>query len=292
VLTPSTGSAITIPVTDRQVAFSAAMVVVNPDAALAPGIVYEMTMATDVIQDTFGFNGFSGLGGLGKETYSFTVAQSGSTVKVTFVNTSFAATSAGYMVDNGGGYAYRNGYYYGWKCDGAPMDLSTLHADNMKSWGAYMDRHNHCQGTTSWDIAVANGVYNIVVVMPQGNHAGCTIEGTASGGTSGSFTYTANSVTVTDGKVTIAGDFPTCNGMQEVRIEEPTNVNNGCTQKLDGKVCGPVQDLHLPAGECMMLVKPAGSACNRELTSVTEPLNPVHIYPVPSDPRLVPMIRL
>jgi hypothetical protein len=73
---------------------------------------------------------------------------------------------------------------------------------------------------------------------------------------------------------------------------EPTNFVSSCTQKLDGKVCGPVQDLHLPEGECMMIVKPAGSACNRLLTSTTEPLNPVHMYPVPADVRLVPMIRL
>jgi len=291
-LTPQTGSPVAIPVTDKQVSFSASMVLINPTLALAAAQTFTMTIPYGVIQDTYGFNAYMGLGdtGLAQPTYTFTVASSGNTVKVSFVNTS---STAGYMVDNGQAYGYRNGYYYGWKCSGTPYHLSVYPYDNnMQTFGAYFDRYDQC-ASTSWEIAVANGFYDITVILPQGNHGACTIEGTLSGGTTETpFTYTATNVEVIDGAVTLAGDFPTCTGVQEIQIAAPSGEpDNGCANKLDGKVCGPMQELHLLEGECMTIVKPASSACNRELTSGTEPLNPVSMYPTPDDPRLVPILR-
>jgi len=291
VLTPLSGDAISIPVTDKQVSFAAAMVTVNPSVVLSAGMTYSVRMVGDVVQDTYGFNGYSGLGVSGRPSYSFTVSASATAVKVSFKPTADST----YLVDLGMGYTYHNSsvgdYYYGWSCAGTSFDHGT---HNQQAWGQYMDRYNNCTGQTCWSIGVANGIYDISVIMPVGNHGSCTIEGTASGGTNETpFTYTANSVEVTDGKVTVAGDFPTCSGMQEIVISVPSgSVDNGCTEKLDGKVCGPIQDLHLAEGECMMLVKPAGSKCSREAGSTSEPLNPVNLYPVPADARLVPMIRL
>jgi len=289
ILTPTHGSLVTIPVSDRQVTFSAALVTINPSSPLQAGMQYSMSMVADVIKDTYASNGFIGMGvSAFHVAYSFTTSEVGGLSRVSFVS----AGKVGYMHDTGSAYAYHadNGRTYGWKCDGVPTNFSSV--SNSQAWGMYMDRNNDCSGTTSWEIAVADGVYDITVVMPQGNHATCKIEGDFSGGTSGAFTYTKQ-VTVNDGSVEVKGEFPSCHGMQEILIAVPGgDVDNGCTNQLDGKVCGPVEDLHLAAGECILMVKPAGSQCDREFASVSEPLNPVHMMPVPSDPSIAPILRV
>ena len=45
-------------------------------------------------------------------------------------------------------------------------------------------------GMTLAGLQVANGAYNVTVVMPTGNHGGCLVQGVDPQGTTGLFTYT------------------------------------------------------------------------------------------------------
>ena len=76
VLTPTTGSALTIPAGDSQVSYSSAIVAINPTASLSTegvtGMKYTITMAAGVIKDTSADT--HSFGGLSGNTYQFTVA--------------------------------------------------------------------------------------------------------------------------------------------------------------------------------------------------------------------------
>lgn len=65
---------------------------------------------------------------------------------------------------------------------------------------------------------VPNGYYNIQVTLPKESHAGCTVQGESTGGAYGNFVYEA-SISVTDGTLTVSGDFPACHSIEAVVLE-------------------------------------------------------------------------
>jgi len=281
VLTPDAGPNINIPIGDSQVTFAGSMCIINPSTLMLAGLQYTMVVAMDVIRDTYGGNGWKGVGNVeATHTYQFTTASSSDSVRVTFKS----GGEAGYLTDYGNGFSYQNGTRFGWKCDGIPKAFTA----GIRTFGVMADRNNECTGVTTWEIAMANGEYSITVVMPQNHHTTCKVQGVSTGGASGLFTYTTT-IEVTDGFVKLEGDFPNCDGYQEVVITAPTDAtDHSCSNKLDGLICGPNQELHIPDGECIMMVKPASSACNSDTSTV--PLNPLTMVPVPNDPKLVPYL--
>ena len=70
VLTPSTGSAVSIDVDDSQVTFSAAVVTVNPTGNLNAGELYTVTVGSGVLKDASNVD----FGGITGTTYQFTTA--------------------------------------------------------------------------------------------------------------------------------------------------------------------------------------------------------------------------
>ena len=73
VLTPASGSAVSIAVGDAQVSFSTTSVTINPTSSLSTaGMQYTVTMASGVIKDAS--SGAVAYGGLSSTTYQFTVA--------------------------------------------------------------------------------------------------------------------------------------------------------------------------------------------------------------------------
>ena len=73
------------------------------------------------------------------------------------------------------------------------------------------------KGVTSWQITLPPGTYRVNAVLPKDSHSTCEVQGVATGGDKGRFVYDAE-VVVTDGKLSISGDFPTCHSIQDVRI--------------------------------------------------------------------------
>jgi hypothetical protein len=264
------------------------MSIINPSVALSSGMQYTVTMGLDVVKDMYAGNGFKGIGqhdSVGVATsFTFTTASSRDAIQVTFKNTS----QYGYIRDAGAAFSFQSGRYFGWKCDGVPQNLTA----GIRDWGTIIDRNAECAGTTTWEMQVANGKYDISVIMPQSHHLSCKVQGVLTGGSSGWFNYSAT-ITVTDGYIKLEGDFPLCHGYQEVVLTKASTVtaDDGCKNKLDGQICGPNQELHVPTGECILMVKPA--ACSNAVGSGSgpvKPLNPLLMVPVPNDERIVPYL--
>lgn len=70
----------------------------------------------------------------------------------------------GFLTDDGTAFAARNGEEYGWLCDTSPK----VQTAGLRNWGNHFDRNNVCSGTTSWQIAVPNGEYDIKVLSRPG----------------------------------------------------------------------------------------------------------------------------
>ena len=121
---------------------------------------------------------------------------------------------SGYLHDTGAAFGTHGDHQYGWLCDGDPKDQTS----GVRNWGNHFDRNNACSGTTSWQMKVPNGDYNIKVNLPKESHAGCKVEGESTGGAYGNFVY-EKSITITDGTVTVSGDFPTCHSIEAVVLE-------------------------------------------------------------------------
>ena len=125
---------------------------------------------------------------------------------------------SGYLHDTGAAFGTQGKRQYGWMCDGNPKDQTA----GVRDWGVIFDRNNECSGTTSWQMEVPGGAYNIKVTLPKESHEGCKVQGESTGGAHGNFVY-EKSITVTDGTVTVSGDFPTCHSIEAV-VLEPTGL--------------------------------------------------------------------
>jgi len=285
---------LTIPIADAQITFAGALCVIAPITPLTGGLNYTMTIGQDVIRDAYGGNGYRGVGNPeAAHSYTFSVSSPSNSVKITFKS----GGESGYLSDSGALFSYQSDQHFGWKCNGVNQALT----GSINAWGTYADRLNACVGgVTSWEIELADGVYHLQMIMgcdgsPGCSYTGCAVQGQAisasdlspTAGTSGSYTY-SKQVTISNGVLQLAGDFPLCHGYQEVALTPPTEAEDqGCTNKMDGYICGPNQELHIAAGECVLMVKPSGSACNQD-TKV--PLNPLHLVQVPNDGRFVPYV--
>jgi len=137
---------------------------------------------------------------------------------------------SGYLHDTGAAFGTHNDHEYGWMCDGQPEEQTA----GVRSWGNHFDRNNACSGTTTWQMKVPNGAYNIKVTLPKDTHAGCKVQGESTGGADGNFVYEKN-ITVTDGTVTVSGDYPACHSIEAVVLSPPFS---GCA----------FSDLVLPSG--------------------------------------------
>ena len=57
--------------------------------------------------------------------------------------------------------------------------------------------------------------------LPQGLHTGCKVQGTLTGSNTARHTYQAT-LTVSSGQLSIAGDYPSCDSIEEVEITSST----------------------------------------------------------------------
>ena len=92
----------------------------------------------------------------------------------------------------------------------------------VRNWGNHFDLNNVCKGTTSWQIKVPNGEYKMKAILPKESHAGCKVQGQSTGGGDGNFEYKKR-IKVTDGTVSVSGDFPACHSIASVELT-PTGV--------------------------------------------------------------------
>ena len=58
------------------------------------------------------------------------------------------------------------------------------------------------------------------MTFPISHHTGCTVQGESTGGADGNFVY-EKVIAVTDGMVTVSGDYPTCHSVSAV-VLQPT----------------------------------------------------------------------
>jgi len=122
---------------------------------------------------------------------------------------------SGMLHDTGAAFGTQGDFEYGWLCDDDPKDQSA----GVRSWGNHFDRNDDCwSGTTSWQMTVPNGAYDIKVTLPRESKAGCKVQGKSTGGSYGNFVY-EQSITVTDGRLTLSGDFPTCHSIESFTLE-------------------------------------------------------------------------
>jgi len=150
-------------------------------------------------------------------------------IKVSFKQ----AGERGYLHDAGRSFGARNGYEYGWKCDNSPKDQSV----GVRNWGNHFDLNNVCKGTTSWQIKVPNGEYRMKAILPKESHAGCKVQGQSTGGGDGNFEYKKR-IKVTDGTVSVSGDFPACHSIASVEL---TPTGGAREKKSAGKMRMPLQ---------------------------------------------------
>lgn len=124
---------------------------------------------------------------------------------------------SGYLHDTGAAFGTHTDHQYGWLCGSDPSDQTA----GVRDWGNHFDRNNKCSGTTSWQMKVPNGDYNIKVILPREKHTGCKVQGEATGGEYGKFVYRKN-IKITDGTLTLSGDFPTCHSIEALVLEPGT----------------------------------------------------------------------
>jgi YVTN family beta-propeller protein len=133
-------------------------------------------------------------------------------VKINFQPTG-AAVPAGYLRDDGAVFGNRgNGHSYGWNVSNTSF---TRDRNSTRSPDQRYDTLNHMQksgGGRSWEIAVPNGTYEVVVVSGDADHIDSvfrlTVEGvlTVSGTPTSATRWFAgtNTVTVSDGRLTVS----------------------------------------------------------------------------------------
>jgi len=131
------------------------------------------------------------------------------------VSVSFTKSGkSGYLHDTGAAFGTHTDHQYGWLCGSDPSDQTA----GVRDWGNHFDRNNKCSGTTSWQMKVPNGDYNIKVILPREKHTGCKVQGEATGGENGKFVYRKN-IKITDGTLTLSGDYPTCHSIEALVLE-------------------------------------------------------------------------
>jgi YVTN family beta-propeller protein len=143
---------------------------------------------------------------------TMTVTPAFAGVKINFQPTG-AAVPAGYLRDDGAAFANRgNGYSYGWNVSNTS---GTRDRNSSRSPDQRYDTLNHMQksgGARSWEIAVPNGSYQVVVVSGDASHFDSVfrvnVEGilTVSGTPNTNTRWIAgtNTVTVSDGRLTVS----------------------------------------------------------------------------------------
>jgi hypothetical protein len=104
---------------------------------------------------------------IGTTTLAGAVASSSASGPAVQISVSFRASgSDGHLADEGKEFSPRDGFDFGWMCDGTPIDQTS----GVQKWGIEFDGRSLCKGTTSWDIAVPSGSYRINALFPKNKH--------------------------------------------------------------------------------------------------------------------------
>jgi hypothetical protein len=143
---------------------------------------------------------------------TLTVTPAFPVVKINFQPTG-AAVPAGYLRDDGAVFGNRgNGHSYGWNVSNTSF---TRDRNSTRSLDQRYDTLNHMQkagGGRSWEIAVPNGTYRVVVVSGDADHIDSVFRLNVEGALTVSGTPTSakrwfagtNTVTVSDGRLTVS----------------------------------------------------------------------------------------
>ncbi len=128
-----------------------------------------------------------------------------SSVKINFQPSS-SQTPTGYIADNGAGYANRNGYTYGW----LGGNSGTRERGNSSDLKLRTLNHLQKDGNKTWEIAVANGEYDVVLACGDAQYTNqvnnINLEGVQLTDPDGedNFDIFTQRVTVSDGKLTLS----------------------------------------------------------------------------------------
>jgi len=177
-------------------------------------------------------------------------------VQIDFTPSSTPAPS-GYIADNGLAYGNRNGYTYGWNVshstdafDRSPGSKYPVHSTAIYMKGSTGTRY-------TWDMAVANGTYNVTVDAgdPSANvsllikaESTTVVSGTTT--SSARYISTTKTVSVTDGKLTLSSASTTSRDpIMSVKIVTAGNTpsssgGDGSSTPSTGQVTGQKLQAH------------------------------------------------